>query len=196
MTDSARTVCVFCGSRAGALAAYADDARAIGQGLAQRGWGLVYGGGRIGLMGAVADASRLGGAWVTGVIPESLMQREVGHRGLDELHVVPTMHARKQMMAERADAFIALPGGLGTFEELFEVWTWRQLGYHSRPIALLNTAGYYDGLLQFLQTSVEQGFVFDKQADMLIVDSDPEALLDRVSAAFQADGPAPDLART
>lgn len=196
MTDSARTVCVFCGSRAGALAAYADDARAIGQGLAQRGWGLVYGGGRIGLMGAVADASRLGGAWVTGVIPESLMQREVGHRGLDELHVVPTMHARKQMMAERADAFIALPGGLGTFEELFEVWTWRQLGYHSRPIALLNTAGYYDGLLQFLQTSVEQGFVFDNQADMLIVDSDPEALLDRVSAAFQADGPAPDLART
>ena len=166
--------------RAGALAAYADDARAIGQGLAQRGWGLVYGGGRIGLMGAVADASRLGGAWVTGVIPESLMQREVGHRGLDELHVVPTMHARKQMMAERADAFIALPGGLGTFEELFEVWTWRQLGYHSRPIALLNTAGYYDGLLQFLQTSVEQGFVFDKQADMLIVDSDPGVPAGRV----------------
>jgi uncharacterized protein (TIGR00730 family) len=196
MTGRGPTLCVFCGSRAGALPAFTTSARAIGAGLARRSWQLVYGGGRVGLMGEVADAARQGGAWVTGVIPESLMQREVGHRGLDELHVVPTMHVRKQMMAERADAFVALPGGLGTFEELFEVWTWRQLGYHSRPLGLLNTAGYYNGLLDFLRTTVGSGFVAADQADMLLVDTDPEALLDRLAGAMTLSGPAPDLSGT
>lgn len=195
-TDRPTTLCVFCGSRHGADPAYTAGARAIGSGLARRGWQLVYGGGNVGLMGEVADAARTGGAWVTGVIPESLMRREVGHRGLDELHVVPTMHVRKQMMAERAHAFIALPGGLGTFEELFEVWTWRQLGYHSRPIALLNTGGYYDRLLAFLQDTVAQGFVAPGQADMLIVDTDADALLQRVADALPAAGTAADLTRT
>ena len=189
-------MCVFCGSRHGADPAYTAAARAVGSGLARLGWQLVYGGGNVGLMGEVADAARAGGAWVTGVIPESLMRREVGHRGLDELHVVPTMHVRKQMMAERADAFIALPGGLGTFEELFEVWTWRQLGYHARPIALLNTGGYYDRLLGFLQDTVAQGFVTAEQADMLIVDVHADGLLDRVAAALPAAGSTTDLTRT
>lgn len=187
------SLCVFCGSRQGSQAAFTAAARAIGSGLASRGWQMVYGGGRVGLMGEVADAARQGGAWVTGVIPESLMQREVGHRGLDELHVVASMHIRKQMMAERADAFVALPGGLGTFEELFEIWTWRQLGYHARPIALLNTAGYYDGLLDFLRTTVNQGFVAPQQADMLLVEDQPEALLDRLAQAMRISGPATDL---
>lgn len=190
------TLCVFCGSRHGADPAYTAAARAVGSGLARRGWQLVYGGGNVGLMGEVADAARAGGAWVTGVIPESLMRREVGHRGLDELHVVPTMHVRKQMMAERADAFIALPGGLGTFEELFEVWTWRQLGYHARPIALLNTGGYYDRLLGFLQDTVTQGFVAPEQAELLIVDTQADALLDRVAAALPAASGTTDFSRT
>lgn len=196
MKPKGPTICVFCGSREGADPAFAIDARAIGGGLARRGWHLVYGGGRVGLMGEVADAARKGGAWVTGVIPESLMQREVGHRGLDELHVVPTMHVRKQMMAERADAFIALPGGLGTFEELFEVWTWRQLGYHSRPLALLNTAGYYDGLLSFLLNTERQGFVYRQQNDMLLVETDPERLLSRVADAMAGTASGIDLSRT
>jgi uncharacterized protein (TIGR00730 family) len=173
-----------------------EAARAVGTGLARRGWNLVYGGGRVGLMGAVADAARAGGAWVTGVIPESLMQREVGHPGLNELHVVPSMHVRKQMMAARADAFVALPGGLGTFEELFEIWTWRQLGYHQRPIALLNVAGYYDPLLAFLQDTVREGFVTAAQASMLIVERKPEPLLDRLAAALGGAGHAADLSRT
>jgi uncharacterized protein (TIGR00730 family) len=196
MNPKRPTLCVFCGSRQGANPAFASEARALGTGLARRGWQLVYGGGRVGLMGEVADAARLGGAWVTGVIPESLMQREVGHRGLDELHVVPTMHVRKQMMAERADAFVALPGGLGTFEELFEVWTWRQLGYHARPLALLNTAGYYDGLLHFLLTTVSQGFVSEQQNDLLIVESDPEQLLSRVAGAMARPTGSIDLSGT
>lgn len=196
MSRQGPSLCVFCGSRSGSDPAFSEAARAVGAGLARRGWQLVYGGGRVGLMGEVADAARQAGAWVTGVIPESLMQREVGHRGLDELHVVPSMHARKQMMAERADAFVALPGGLGTFEELFEIWTWRQLGYHSRPIALLNVAGYYDGLLQFLQQTVSKAFVSEQQAQMLIVDADPTALLDRVAASITIGGSAADLART
>lgn len=191
------TLCVFCGSRPGARPEYLQAARAVGQGLGARGWRLVYGGGNVGLMGATADAARQAGAHVTGVIPESLMRREVGHTGLDELHVVPSMHVRKQMMAERADAFVALPGGLGTFEELFEVWTWRQLGYHHRPLALLNTAGYYDGLLAFIDHTVAQGFADRQQAEMLIVDADPAALLDKLAAAMaQSPDPGRDFSRT
>jgi uncharacterized protein (TIGR00730 family) len=196
VNEARTTLCVFCGSRAGSLPAFTDAARAIGSGLARRGWQLVYGGGKVGLMGETADAALRGGARVTGVIPESLMQREVGHGGLHDLLVVPSMHIRKQVMAERADAFMALPGGLGTFEELFEVWTWRQLGYHSRPIALLNSSGYYDPLLDFLRTTVQRDFVSASQFGMLIVDSDPEALLDRVQAKLTRDGHPADLART
>ncbi|MFT3821012.1 MAG: TIGR00730 family Rossman fold protein [Rubrivivax sp.] len=197
MTPEAITLCVFCGSRPGAKPAYAEAAQALGRGLAERGWNLVYGGGKVGLMGTVADAAKAGGAHVTGVIPESLMQREVGHHGLDELLVVPSMHVRKQQMAERADAFVALPGGLGTLEELFEVWTWRQLGYHACPIALLDTEGYYDRLLAFIEDSVAGRFVTEAQAALLIVEREPQALLDRLAAALPARPSAPaDLART
>jgi len=197
MKPAAVTLCVFCGSRAGANPAYAQATQALGQGLAGRGWNLVYGGGKVGLMGTLADAAKGAGAHVTGIIPESLMQREVGHHGLDELLVVPSMHVRKQQMAERADAFVALPGGLGTLEELFEVWTWRQLGYHQRPLALLNTEGYYDRLLAFIADSVGGGFVTETQAALLIVERDPQTLLQRLAAALPAQPPGPaDLART
>jgi uncharacterized protein (TIGR00730 family) len=135
------SICVYCASRTGASAAYAAAAKAVGSEIGRRGWRLVYGGGRAGLMGVVADAALAAGAQVVGVIPTSLMERELGHTGLTELHVVETMHERKLRMAESSDAFVALPGGIGTFEELFEVWTWRQLGYHDKPLGLLNVDG-------------------------------------------------------
>lgn len=190
------TLCVFCGSRPGVRPAYAAAAQALGAGLGERGWQLVYGGGRVGLMGTVADAARRAGARVTGVIPQSLMDREVGHRGLDELHVVPSMHVRKQMMAERASAFVALPGGIGTFEELFEVWTWRQLGYHDRPLALLDVDGYYAGLLAFMRHTVDEGFVAADQAAMPIVETDAGRLLDRLATAMAASRTPVDLSRS
>ncbi len=133
-------------------------------------------------MGIVADAALAAGARVVGVIPSTLMERELGHTGLAELHVVETMHERKHMMAERSDAFVALPGGIGTLEELFEVWTWRQLGYHDKPLGLLNVEGYYDTLLQFLALAEQRGFVNAAQRDLLSVDSDPQALLDTLGA--------------
>jgi uncharacterized protein (TIGR00730 family) len=176
------SVCVYCGSRLGAQEAYADAARALGTAIARRGWRLVYGGGNVGLMGIVADAVLAAGGSVCGVIPESLMRREVGHRGLQELHVVDTMHARKQRMAEASDAFVALPGGIGTFEELFEVWTWRHLGYHDKPVALLDVAGYWQPLLAFMQRTQAEGFVSDEQAAMLVVENQVDALLDRLAA--------------
>jgi hypothetical protein len=175
-------VCVYCGSRHGDDSAFTDAARALGRAIGERGWRMVYGGGKVGLMGEVADAALGAGAEVVGVIPDSLMRREVGHRGLSRLHVVPTMHERKQMMAEGADLFVALPGGIGTFEELFEVWTWRQLGYHDKPIGLLNVAGYYDPLLEFLQRTVDRGFLSAPQRAVLEVHADPVALLDRLGA--------------
>jgi uncharacterized protein (TIGR00730 family) len=171
------SVCVYCGSRHGTQTAYTEAARALGGAIGSRGWQLVYGGGHVGLMGEVADATLAAGGRVIGVIPESLQKLEVGHRGLSELHVVPTMHVRKQMMAERADVFIAMPGGIGTLEELYEVWTWRQLGYHDKPIGLLNIAGYYDALLSFMHTSVEQGFLSAAQHAVLQVGTGPETLL-------------------
>jgi uncharacterized protein (TIGR00730 family) len=180
------SICVYCGSRHGKRPAYTAAARALGTAIGSRGWQLVYGGGKVGLMGEVADATMAAGGRVVGVIPESLKQREVEHRGLDELHVVPTMHLRKQMMAERADAFIALPGGIGTLEELYEVWTWRQLGYHRNPIGLLNTEGYYDDLLRFMRHSVDEGFLSVDQLAAVQVGTDPEALL--VDLMAQADG--------
>jgi uncharacterized protein (TIGR00730 family) len=175
------SVCVYCGSRPGELAAYADAAQAIGTEIGRRGWQLVYGGGRAGLMGVVADAALTAGAAVVGVIPESLMGRELGHRGLTELHVVQTMHQRKMMMAERSDAFLALPGGIGTFEELFEVWSWRQLGYHDKPLGLLNVASYYDALLGFLMHSRAQGFMTTAQTDLLHVNDEPLTLLQQLA---------------
>ncbi|MEY8689751.1 MAG: TIGR00730 family Rossman fold protein [Leptothrix sp. (in: b-proteobacteria)] len=188
------SICVYCGSRLGTRSDYAAVARALGEQIAQRGWRLVYGGGHVGLMGVVADAVLAGGGEVCGVIPDSLMQREVGHRGLTELHVVPTMHERKQLMASRADAFIALPGGIGTLEELYEVWTWRHLGYHRKPIALLDVAGYYRHLLAFMHTAQAEGFVSAEQARTLITDSNPATLLDALAQAV-SQVQAPDTDR-
>ena len=176
------SLCVFCGSRPGEHPAYAEAARRVGSAIGARGWQLVYGGGRAGLMGIVASAALEAGAPVIGVIPRSLMDREVGHRGLTELHVVETMHPRKLIMAERSDAFIAVPGGIGTFEELFEVWSWRQLGYHDKPLGLLNVEGYFDALLAFMAKTVDQGFVAPPQHGLLQVDTDPVVLLDRIAA--------------
>lgn len=172
------SVCVYCGSRPGTSASYAQVARRTGELIAERGWRLVYGGGHCGLMGEVADGALSRGGRVVGVIPQSLMAHEVGHLGLTELHVVDNMHDRKRLMAERADAFLALPGGIGTFEELFEVWTWRQLGYHRKPIGLLNVAGYYDALLDFMRHTVEQGFLNAPQLDQVHVETEPEPMLE------------------
>lgn len=177
------SIAVYCGSRLGVRPAYAEAARLLGRTIGERGWQLVYGGGRVGLMGEVADAVLAAGGRVVGVIPQSLQAREVEHRGLDELHVVATMHVRKQMMADRADAFIALPGGIGTLEELYEVWTWQQLGYHHKPIGLLNTAGYFDALLQFMSTALGEGFLSESQHRVLQVGDEPVALLQQLTRA-------------
>jgi uncharacterized protein (TIGR00730 family) len=183
-------VCVYCGSRHGRLEAYTQAAKTLGEAIGRRGWQLVYGGGHVGLMGEVADAALATGARVVGVITEALMQREVGHRDLTELLVVQTMHERKRLMAERADLFVALPGGIGTMEELFEVWTWHQLGYHDQPIGLLNVAGYYDGFLQFCARMVAEGFLAAEQLGSLLTSDAPAALLDALAArlASQAGG--------
>jgi uncharacterized protein (TIGR00730 family) len=185
------TLCVYCGSRPGSDPVYLRAAEQMGQAIGRRGWRMVYGGGRVGLMGGVADAALAAGAAVTGVIPDSLMRREVGHTGLTELHVVQTMHERKRLMAEGCDAFVALPGGVGTFEELFEVWSWRHLGYHDRPIGLLDTAGYFRPLLALLGQAASAGFVTGDQIEMVTLDAEPEALLDSL-AAGAARATAPD----
>jgi hypothetical protein len=182
MTQAPFSLCVYCGSRPGARPAYKALARELGQAIARRGWQLVYGGGRAGLMGEVADAVLSSGGPVVGVIPESLMRLEVGHAGLTELHVVQTMHQRKQLMAERSDAFVAMPGGIGTFEELFEVWTWRHLGYHDRPIGLLDVESYWQPLVGFLHRSCDEGFMDAKQMEMLRTDANVDRLLDWLSA--------------
>jgi len=182
MTNKPFSVCVYCGSRFGTSPAFLSAAQALGQEIASRGWRLVYGGGNVGLMGATADAALAAGGHVVGVIPERLMDREVGHRNLTELHVVQTMHERKRLMAELADAFIALPGGIGTLEELFEVWTWRHLGYHDQPIGLLNVGGFYDPLLTFMNHTREAGFIDDMQQAMLTVSTDAVELLERLAA--------------
>ena len=189
------SICVYCGSRHGARPAYTAAARALGAAIGSRGWQLVYGGGKVGLMGEVADATLAAGGRVVGVMPESLQRLEVGHLGLHELHVVPTMHLRKQMMAERADAFIALPGGIGTLEELYEVWTWRQLSYHDKPIGLLNTEGYYDDLLSFMRSTVSEGFLAAAQHDNLIVGQDAEELLARIASLARRADPGEDYSR-
>lgn len=178
MADPVFSVAVYCGSRPGNDPRFTDAARETGLWIGARGGQLVYGGGRSGLMGVVADATRRAGGRVVGVIPQSLVDKELANTACDELHVVQSMHERKAMMAERSQAFLALPGGIGTFEELFEVWTWRQLGYHHKPLGLLNVAGYYDGLLAFLQGSVDSGFMGDWQMGLLHSGTDVHALLE------------------
>ncbi|AYN18225.1 TIGR00730 family Rossman fold protein [Pseudomonas monteilii] len=173
-----RSVCVFCGASIGANPAYREAAVALGQAIARRGLTLVYGGGAVGLMGVVADAAMAAGGEVVGIIPQSLLDAEVGHKGLTRLEVVDGMHARKARMAELSDAFIALPGGLGTLEELFEVWTWGQLGYHAKPLGLLDVNGFYDKLGGFLDHIVEEGFVRQQHRAMLLLAQQPDELLD------------------
>ncbi len=181
--ETMHSLCVYCGSRTGADPAHLQAAVDLGRAIAARGLTLIYGGGSVGLMNATADAALRAGARVVGVTTELLVGREVAHEGLSELHVVQTMHQRKKMMADYADAFVALPGGIGTLEELFEIWTWRQLGYHNKPLGLLNVQGYYDGLLDFLAQSHEQGFVSPQVLGLLVVDSEPERLLLRLAGA-------------
>ena len=184
MTTIPRTfkrLCVFCGSSHGANPAYADAARNLGGELARRGIGLVYGGGNVGLMGVIADGVLAAGGEVIGVIPEALMAKELGHKGIQDLRVVKTMHERKAMMAELSDGFIALPGGIGTFEEFFEIVTWAQLGFHSKPCALLNVNGFYDPLLHLLDHAIAERFVKPKQRDLVLVESDYSNLLDRMA---------------
>lgn len=188
MNTPAFSLCVYCGSRPGADPAFARTATAVGQWIGRHCGQLVYGGGHNGLMGLLADATLAAGGRVVGIIPRALVEREWAHRECSELHVVDTMHERKRMMAERADAFLALPGGIGTFEEFFEVWTWRQLGYHDKPVGLLNVDGYYDGLLGFMQTSVNQQFMGPWQMELIRVASDWQQLLPEL---VQAGGVAP-----
>lgn len=177
-----RSICVFCGASPGANPVYAEAAAALGRELAQRGMTLVYGGGEVGLMGVVADAALAAGGEVIGVIPQSLQDSEIGHRGLTRLEVVEGMHARKARMAELADAFIALPGGLGTLEELFEVWTWGQLGYHGKPLGLLEVNGFYAKLIGFLDHLVDERFVRRQHRGMLQVRETPQDLLEALAA--------------
>ena len=182
-------ICVFCGSSPGARPSYRDAARAFGELLAERGIGLVYGGGNVGLMGVVADAAMARGGEVIGVIPEGLVAREVAHRGLPDLRVVSSMHERKALMSSLADAFVALPGGIGTLEELFEVWTWAQLGIHAKPCALLDVDGFYTSLVRFLDHVTEQRFLREEQRAMLIVERAGPALLDRLMSHRHIDVP-------
>ena len=188
MAEPSFSLCVYCGSRPGENPLFADAARAVGAQIGARGGQLVYGGGRSGLMGIVADATQAAGGRVVGVIPQALVDKEHARHACDELHIVQTMHERKALMAERSDAFVALPGGIGTFEELFEVWTWRQLGYHHKPLGLLNVAGYYDGLLDFLKTGVASGFMGEWQMGLLHTATDVH---DMLHALVQPTPPAP-----
>lgn len=176
-TAPAFSVCVYCGSRQGNRPEFAEIGIQVGTWIGQHGGQLVYGGGRNGLMGLVAEATLAAGGSVVGIIPSALVEREWAHHGCTELHVVDTMHERKRRMAEKADAFLALPGGIGTFEELFEVWTWRQLGYHDKPVGILNSLGYYDGLLAFIQQVVHNGFMSDGQTQLVKVGTEAGALL-------------------
>lgn len=176
-SQPAFSICVYLGSRPGENPAFTQAAKDVGQWIGEHGGQLVYGGGRSGLMGTVAESTRKAGGRVVGVIPKALVDKELANQSCDELHIVNNMHERKAMMAERSDAFIALPGGIGTFEELFEIWTWRQLGYHDKPVGLLNVDGYYDGLLCFLGTSVSSGLMSEWQMDLISAGSDMDALM-------------------
>lgn len=177
-----KRLAIYCGSATPADPAYMGCARAVGRFLAGRGIGIVYGGGRLGLMGAVADAALEAGGEVIGVIPEALFNVEVAHRGCTQLHVVPNMHVRKAMFTDLSDGFVTLPGGVGTMDELWEAVSWAQLGYHGKPVGLLNVQGYYDGLIAFLGTMTQVGFVRPQHRNILIVADEIEELLERMEA--------------
>jgi uncharacterized protein (TIGR00730 family) len=179
MAHPIRRICVFCGSNAGSEPAYTEAARTLGQLFAREGIGLVYGGGSVGLMGEVADSVLGAGGEVIGVIPHALWAREVGHRDLTDLRIVETMHERKAMMADLADAFIALPGGLGTLEEIFEIWTWAQLGLHAKPLGFLDINGFYSPLMQFLDRAVREQFLKEPHRAIALIDDDAERLVRR-----------------
>jgi uncharacterized protein (TIGR00730 family) len=171
-------ICVFCGSADGNLPEYLATARELGRGIARSGYGLLFGGATVGAMGAIADAALGAGGEVVGVIPDTIMDREIGHRELTELHVVRTMHERKALMASRADAFVALPGGYGTMDEFIEIVTWAQLRIHSKPCVLVNVGGYYDGLLAFLDKAVEQGFIKPENQGLVQVARDVSEVME------------------
>lgn len=185
-----RRVCVFCGSSPGARPSYTEAAEQLARLLVAEGIGVVYGGGGVGLMGKLADAVLAEGGDITGVIPRALVEREIGHADVSDMRVVSSMHERKATMAELADAFVALPGGLGTAEELFEVYTWAQLGLHDKPCALLNVDGYYEQLAAFLDHAVAERFVTEHHRSLLVVEAEPRALLDRLRA-FEPDAVEP-----
>ena len=190
MPVPAFSVCVYCGSKFGADPRFSALATEVGRWIGQHGGQLVYGGGRNGLMGVVADSTRAAGGRVVGIIPKALVEREWAHTGCDELHVVDTMHERKRMMMERADAFVALPGGIGTFEELFEVWAWRQLGYHDKPIGILSSQGYYERMMSFMAQVVEDGFMGEWQMDLVRTGPDAAPLLRELVQAAGFNPPA------
>ena len=177
MNNPSFSLCVYCGSRPGNNPEYATVAQEVGNWIGRHGGQLVYGGGHNGLMGILADAALASGARVIGVIPKALVEKEWAHTGCTELHIVENMHERKRIMAEHADAFLALPGGIGTLEEFFEVWTWRQLGYHDKPVGLLNQSGFYDSLLTFLGSAVASGFMNEWQMGLIRTGSDAEMLI-------------------
>ena len=184
-----KRVCVFCGSSVGVKSAYAEAAREMGRLIASRGIGLVYGGGNVGLMGVIGDAALEAGGEVIGVIPRALSDREIAHTGLTELHIVDSMHARKAMMAELSDAFIAMPGGVGTFEEFFEAVTWTQLGLHRKPCGLLNVDGFYTPLMQFINQAVADGFIRAVHRKVIVDDDDPARLHEALSTVDLPDVP-------
>jgi uncharacterized protein (TIGR00730 family) len=175
-----KRLCVFCGSRTGRASIYAEQARRLGAAMVARGLGLVFGAGHIGLMGVLADAVRQLGGETIGVIPQSLVDRELADRNLTELRIVESMHDRKALMAELSDGFVALPGGFGTLDELFEILTWAQLKFHHKPIGVLNVAGFYDPLLAWIHISIEKGFITAKSRDLLIVEKDVDKLLEHI----------------
>ncbi|HEV8460393.1 MAG TPA: TIGR00730 family Rossman fold protein [Gaiellaceae bacterium] len=188
-------VCVFCGASRGRTPAYAEAARAFGATAAARGLGLVYGGGRVGLMGALADAALAAGGEVVGVIPQELVDRELAHGGLSELRVVGSLHERKAEMAELADAFVALPGGFGTLDELMEQLTWSQLGLHAKPVGLLDVEGYWRPLIALARHATEEGFVRESDLGSIAVGDDPELLLGRLERMTREERPRPKWSR-
>ncbi|SNZ07055.1 TIGR00730 family Rossman fold protein [Cohaesibacter gelatinilyticus] len=175
-----KSICIFCGSNWGNREEYKQAASAISREIARRGYTLVYGGAGVGLMGACADAALAEGGKVIGILPEALKEKEVDHKGLTELHLVSSMHERKAMMAELSDGFISIPGGAGTMDEMFEIWTWGMLGWHDKPSALMNVEGYYDDLIKFLDKTADEGFVRKAHREMLIIDTDAESILDQM----------------
>lgn len=177
-----KRLAIYCGSASPADPTYIENARFVGRTLAERGIGVVYGGGRLGLMGAVADAALEAGGEVIGVIPQALVDAEVAHRGCTELHVVRTMHERKQAFTDMSDGFVTLPGGTGTMDELWEAMSWAQIGYHSNPVGLLNVAGYYDGLIEFVGKMGEVGFLRPQHQSILIIDDSLDGLLAKMAA--------------